>query len=251
VLPWELVRDLQRSFFKASLPNCDIPQDHAFRSAVMRTAAKWGIRWIITGHNRSTETGLPKAWGYPNRDALHLRDVHRRFGELPLRDYPVTSPFKDLLWYPVLRRQKRLRILDIVPYVKAEAMAELARETGFRPYGGKHHESVFTRFFQAWYLPVKFGFDKRKPHWSGLIRSGQATREAALAELDHEPWHEFDVAREREFFLKKMGFTDAEWNAIMATPPAAHRSFRTWDRPAARWKFLAKVLTWGDRSDSD
>lgn len=232
VVDWEEMRDLQVAFFKASVANADIPQDHAFLAVLWRTAAQRGIRWIISGHNFATESILPRAWGYNARDLRHLRAIHRRFGSRRLRSYPTLSAVYDVAYCRVMLGIRTFPILDYVPYVKRDAMAFIERELGWRHYGGKHHESIFTRFFQAYYLPRKFGFDKRRAHLSSLIVSGQATRAEALQELEQEAVEPDRLREDLAFVLKKLRLTEAEWEAIMRAPVRTHRDF-----PSNAWLF--------------
>lgn len=232
VVDWEEMRDLQVAFFRASVANADIPQDHAFLAVLWRTAAQRGIRWIISGHNFATESILPSAWGYNARDLRHLRAIHRRFGSGRLRSYPMLSAFYDVAYCRAIQGIRTFPILDYVRYIKRDAMAFIERELGWRNYGGKHHESIFTRFFQAYYLPRKFGFDKRRAHLSSLIVSGQATREEALRELEQEAYAPDKLREDLSFVLKKLRLTRAEWDAVMAAPVRTYRDF-----PSNAWLF--------------
>lgn len=231
VCDWDEMRDLQLAFFRAGVANCDIPQDHAFLAVLLRTAAEHGIRTILSGHNIATEFVLPAAWGYTSRDPVHLRAIHRRFGTHRLRNYPILGLFDDRIRYPWMQGIVTLKPLNLVDYDKERAKAEL-REIGWRDYGGKHHESRFTRFFQAYYLPKKFGFDKRKAHLSSLILSGQSTKEAALAELALPAMSLKDAERELEFLASKLGVSAGEFRALIEQPPVAHE-----DYPNAAWLY--------------
>jgi N-acetyl sugar amidotransferase len=222
VFDWEEIRDLQLAFFRASVPNCDIPQDHVFIAGLWRTAARYGIRTIISGGNFATECILPDAWGHGAEDLRHLKAIHRRFGSLKLRNLPTTSVFKRYFWYPYVRGIRELRILDWIGYDKARASEELTKELGFEEYGGKHHESLFTRFFQGYYLPQKFGFDKRRAHLSSLIVNGHMSREDALSQMQLAPYGEAELQQDLRFFLKKLRLSEEEWRAVMQLPPKDH-----------------------------
>lgn len=235
VVDWEEMRDLQLAFFRASLANCDIPQDHGFYAILHHTAAQYGIKTIISGGNNATEWILPRAWGYNAADLAHLRAVHARYGKHKLRNYPTLSFFRRYVWYPYLRGIKTIRLLDYLPYDKREAKRIITEELGWRDYGGKHYESVFTRFFQAYYLPVKFGFDKRKAHFSSLIVSGQMTREEALDEMLLPPHPTQQLLEDKAFVAKKMGITDQEFDEILQQPIQTHNAFRS-----SEWMFKLK-----------
>lgn len=235
VVDWEEMADLQLAFFKASLANCDIPTDHGFLAVLYHTAAKYGVKTFISGGNIATESILPQAWGYNAGDRRHLRAVHRRFGRVPLKTYPTLSFFDRYFWFPAIKGFREVRLLNYLDYNKEAAKALITRELGWRDYGGKHYESIFTRFFQAYYLPRKFGFDKRKAHLSSLIVSGQMTREKALQELN-EPTAPADLLeRDKEFLARKMGITVAEFDEILSQPPKSYR-----DYPSNEWLFKFK-----------
>lgn len=232
VVDWREMKDLQLSFFKASVSNCDIPTDHAFPAVAFREAARYGIRYILSGHNFATESILPKSWGYNATDAHHLKAIQRRFGTVKLKTYPIMGIFKRYLWYGYIRPITTVHLLNYMPYVKTDAKRAITEELGWRDYGGKHYESVFTRYFQGSYLPKKFGFDKRKAHLSSLIVSGQLTREEALASLE-QPDYPADLEKQdHEFIAKKLGLTVPEFDAIIARPPVDHLEY-----PNNKWAF--------------
>lgn len=232
VVDWREMKDLQLSFFKASVANCDIPTDHAFPAVAFRQAAKYGIRYILSGHNLATESILPQSWGYNAADAKHVKAIQKRFGSVTLATYPVLGIFKRYFWYGYIRPITTVQLLNYMPYIKADAKQAIADELGWRDYGGKHYESVFTRYFQGSYLPKKFGFDKRKAHLSSLILSGQLTREQALAELA-EPDYPDDLERQdHEFIAKKLGLSVPQFDEIIARPPVDHLEY-----PNSKWLF--------------
>jgi N-acetyl sugar amidotransferase len=218
VVDWEEMRDLQLAFFKASVANCDIPTDHAFPAILYREAAKHGIKYILSGSNYATEFILPSAWGYQSGDLKHLKDIHRRYGKVKLRNYPTIGFLQQYLWYPYVRGIKTVKPLNFLPYNKAEAKKLIINELGWRDYGGKHYESVFTRFFQGYYLPVKFGYDKRLAHLSSLINAGQMTREEAVEELALPTYDRQLQESDKEFVAKKLGVSTHELEEIFQLP---------------------------------
>jgi len=232
VVDWREMKDLQLSFFKASVANCDIPTDHAFPAVAYRQAAKYRIRYILSGHNFATESILPQSWGYNAADARHVKGIQKRFGSVKLTTYPLLGIFKRYFWFGYIRPITTVQLLNYMPYVKADAKQAIAGELGWRDYGGKHYESVFTRYFQGSYLPKKFGFDKRKAHLSSLIMSGQLTRDTALAELA-EPDYPADLERQdHEFIAKKLGLSVPQFDEIIARPPVDHLEY-----PNSKWLF--------------
>jgi N-acetyl sugar amidotransferase len=227
VCDWEEMRDLQRSFFLASLVNCDIPQDHAFIAALNTVAAQHGIRYWISGHDYwGSESILASAWrGYDSRDWRHITGVHRAMGGKKLKNYPHYNFFELFFYYPLIKRIKAVNLFGYLPYNKMMAKEFLKKEIQWKDYTGKHNESIFTRFFQGYYLPKKFGYDKRKAHLSSLIVSNQISRVEALEELAHDFYIPEQLQEDMDFILKKLGFTSKEWSQIMATTPKTHLDF--------------------------
>lgn len=227
VVNWKEVRDLQRAYFKASVPNCDVPQDHAFVAGVYNLAAKYGIQYMISGHNNVTEFILPPSWGYNSGDLDNLIDIHNKFGEVKLKNYPKLSLFKKVIYYRYFKKLQSFRILNYVPYNKEEVKNFITENLGWKDYGGKHFESRFTKFFQSYYLPTKFGFDKRRAHLSNLIASGQMTRDAAQREMEISPYNKDELPEDTEYFIKKLGFSIDEWQEIMKSKPRKHTDFKS------------------------
>ena len=217
VLDWEEFKDIQVSFLRASIANAEIPTDHAIAAILYQTAASRGIPYVITGSNLVTEAIMPGVWMYNNKDLRLIKAIHRRFGKGKLRTYPQLSM---LAWgyYTFVKGIKFIPILNYVPYVKAKAKQLLADELGWRDYGGKHYESIYTRFFQSYILPRKFHIDKRRPHLSTLILSGQITRDEALAEIEQPPCPSDQLEEDGEYVIKKLGLNHSEFAQIMAAP---------------------------------
>jgi len=225
VVDWEVMRDLQLAFFRAGVANCDIPQDHAFVAVLYKVAIEHGIRTVISGHNLATEAILPEAWGYTSIDRRHIKAIHAKYGTGSLAAYPSYSLLQYTFLWPYVRRMKIFPILNYLDYKKAEAKAFLMNEFGWRDYGGKHYESRLTKFFQSYYLPTKFGFDKRRAHLSSLIVSGQCTREQALAELAAPLYDERELADDKAFIAKKLRISVQEFDGIIGAPPRRHEEF--------------------------
>lgn len=224
VLDWEEFRDLQTSFLKASTPDSEIPSDHAIVAVLSQTAEKFGIKSIISGFNHRTESHLPPAWSQGHFDWHYIKSVHKEFGRVPLKTFPHLGFFKAREY---LRGPARFDLLNYIDYSKPAAVSLLESELGWQNYGGKHHESIYTRFYQGYLLPKKFGYDKRKAHLSSLVCDGQMSRDHALCELTHEPYPA-DVQRaDREYVIKKLELTEWEFDAIMNAP---RKSF--WDYPS-------------------
>ena len=224
VLDWEEFRDIQSAFLKASTPDSEIPTDHAIVAILGNMAAKLGVKYILIGNNVRTETHLPRAWSQGHFDWKYIRELHKRFGKQPLKTFPH---FGFFTYYLRMITQKRVAILDYVNYTKKEALRVLQEELGWRYYGGKHYESIYTRFYQGYILPVKFGYDKRRCHLSSLICSGETTREQALEELSIPTYSPSMQEEDREYVAKKLGFSEEEFAAVMNAPKKSY-----WDYPS-------------------
>lgn len=232
VVNWPEFRDLQLSFFRAGLANLEAPSDHGIFACIYRTAAKESIPWLLSGVNNATEACAPIGektkehfgYGYRYSDLVHLKAVHRQFGTLPLKTYPTMGLLRRL-WLERQNKLKRCDPLNLMPYDKAAAIEELSQRLGWRRYEGKHFESVITRFHQSYILPRKFGVDKRRLHLSGLIWSRQLEREEALAELARPPCPPEMVEQDRQFFIKKMGLREEEFDSIMQSAAKTYRDY--------------------------
>lgn len=240
VLDWHEFKDLQRSFLKASVPDGEIPTDHAIEAVLQRAAVRHGCKFVINGHNAVSEGLLPVTWTYGVSDWRYIKGIHRRFGTVPLRTFPHYT-LRSQYVNASVRGIKTVWILDLVDYVKDDAKRIVESELGWRDYGGKHHESIYTRFFQGYILPRKFNIDKRRSHLSTLIGSGQVTRDAALAELEKPPYSEALQEDDREYVLKKLEMTDAEFAEIMALPPKTFESYPNIRRFFPLLRFAART----------
>ncbi len=225
VVDWEEFRDLQVAFLKASTPDGEIPTDHAIFALLWREAARRGIRYIVSGMNFATESVSVPDWSYGHSDWRYVKDVHRRFGTKKLRTYPHFSlPY--LFYVNILRRIRTVSILNYVDYHKEQAMELLEKELGWIYYGGKHHESIYTRFYQGYVLPTKFGIDKRYGHLSDLINAGQMTREQALGEVAKPPYPLEEQRGDLAYVVKKLGLTPEDFEEIMRLPVRSFRDYR-------------------------
>lgn len=226
VVNWNEMRDLQLAFFKAQVAYQDLPQDHAIFAGLYNFAMKNGIKYIITGANNATECVIPPyEWVYMN-DLTFIKDVHRRFGKVKLKTFPLCSMFRYRVYYRYIRGMTRVAPLNMIHYNKEEAEAEMFRLYGWNKYENKHYENVFTRFYEGYYHPHKFGYDKRKCHFSSLILSGQMTRDQALAELKTPPYDESMMKDDMEYIAKKLGITVDEFRTIIAGENKTYKDYR-------------------------
>ncbi|MBE0376715.1 N-acetyl sugar amidotransferase [Pseudoalteromonas prydzensis] len=240
VIDWEEMRDLQLAFFKASVPDCDIPQDHVFPAILNKIAAEHGIKHSISGHNIVTEYVLPKNWSYDSNDLEHIKDIHKQFGMKTLVKYPMLSLFKRTIYYKFIKPVESHRFLYYIPYNKDEIKSFIIDNLGWKDYGGKHFESRFTKFFQAYFLPTKFGFDKRKAHLSNLIMSNQMSREDAINELTKSQYNASNLEEDLDYIISKLDISRDEWSEIMALPIKQHNSYKS-DYNLTWFKYYKKV----------
>lgn len=240
VLDWKEFRDIQISFLKSSISNIEIPTDHAIWAILIKTAGKMKIPFIIAGNNVVTESIMPDSWLYGSKDSKLIKSIHKRFGKVKLNSYPSLSTF-NYIDYLLVRGIRWVPILNYIDFVKADAKKLLIDELGWRDYGGKHYESIFTRFFHAYFLPKKFGYDLRKSYFSAMICSGQMTRDAAIAELSLPPAPEEILFQDREYVMKKLGLTKDQFDEILAAPNKTFRDYPNNDRLWKRFNRLIKI----------
>ncbi len=240
VINWEEMKDLQLAFFKSGVPHLDVPQDHAFIATLYHFANKHNIKYILNGGNFSTECiRNPLTWLYYGSDTAQIGDIHGQFGQRPLKSYPLTN----ILWHKVyLRYVKGVKIvkpLNYVPYIKNDAKELLMSEYGWEAYPQKHFESRFTKFFEGYWLPVKFGYDTRKVQFSSLIVTGQMTREEALAELEKSSYDEKTIEKDFQYIATKLDITTDELQQYMDQPKKTYKDYKS---QRALFDFGAKAM---------
>lgn len=225
ILDWTVFRELQRSFLFASTPDAEVPSDHIISASLFKVAAERGVRTILLGTNEETESILPRTWSQGHQDWRYISSVHASQSRVRIAKLPHVS-FLDRYVNTYVRGIRLVPILEYVEYDKAKAVAVLAEEVGWTAYGHKHNESIYTRFYQNYFLPTKFGYDKRRAHLSSLIVAGKVSRADALTELEKPIYaSEEELRIDRQFVLKKLGFSESEFEAIMAKPPRRFEDF--------------------------
>lgn len=243
VIDWNEMRDLQLAFFKSGVPHIDTPQDHAFFAMMYKFAEQHKVKYILTGANLSTECiRNPIEWMYYQSDSIQLRDIHRQFGTRPLVRFPVTSILRHKIYLPYAKRIKVVRPLNYVPYIKEDAIKLLVAKFGWQPYPQKHFESRFTRFYEGYWLPKKFGYDTRKVQFSSLIVTGQMTRAEALAKLEQPPYDESTIAQDFEYVATKLGISVAELQGYMDAPNKSYQDYKSQERIYALGAKMMKAL---------
>lgn len=240
VINWEEMRDLQVSFLKSGVSNQDVPQDHAIFATIYHFAIKHDVKYILTGGNIATEGIFPSSWQGNAMDAINLRAIHKRFGEKPLKTYSTISLFDYYLWYPFVKKMRTVRPLNFLDYNKKKAVEEMEIKMGWRNYGRKHGESIFTKLFQNYYQPMKFGYDKRLPHLSSLIVSGQLTRQQALDQLETPLYDPEELENDIAYFCRKLRISRDEFDRFISDPAHHYTDFPNSD---SRIEKLRKLQT--------
>jgi len=237
VADWEEFKDLQRAFLKASVPDAEVPTDWVIFSVLYKLAADEGVKYIIHGHSFRTEGTTPITWTY--MDGKYINDIHKKFGDKKITSFPVMSMYK-YLYYTFIKRIVQIRILYYLPYDEEKILEMLTNELGWQSYGGKHHESKYTGFFQSFILTRKFNIDKRKLHYSSLIRSGQMDRNETLSKLKIDP---YDGGEETlDYCLKKLDFTHKEFESLMQEKPKRFLDYKSYYSMVMSMK---KTIEWG------
>ena len=221
---WEEFKDLQLSFIKASVIDIELITDQAIIAILYKLSRKYKIKYVFTGHNVSTEFILPKHWYHWKLDGLNIKAIHKKFGTRKLKTYPIVSYF-DQYYLNKTKKIQQCSLLNYVNYNKAEAKELLKNEYGWVDYSGKHNESIFTRFYQNYILPLKFNVDKRKAHLSSLICSNQISREEALKEIQTKPWESEQTKEDKQYVIKKFGITESEFDKWIKEKPVSHFAF--------------------------
>jgi N-acetyl sugar amidotransferase len=227
IVNWTEMKDLQLAYFKSQVPYQDTPQDHVIFAALYNYAAKNGIKYVLTGGNYSTEcVREPNEWVYVN-DLRQIKDIHKKYGTVPLKTLPLCGMFKYRLYYRYFKGMKVIKPLDMIPYRKEDAISLLESRFGWERYANKHFESTFTRFYEGYWLVHKFGYDKRKAHFSSLILTGQMKREEALEKLKSPPYDEDLAMQDLEYVAKKLGMTKEAFITMMNGENKTYRDYKS------------------------
>lgn len=230
VIDWEVFRDLQKSYLRASVLDIEVLSDNAIVVAIDKLMRKNRIQYFLIGFNYQAESIMPAAWLYsPKYDSLNIKSIYAKHGSgSSLNTYPLLS-LPGYIRYRYFNNRIAENILDLVPYEKEKAIKVLENELGWQNYGGKHYESIITKFYQSYLLPVKFGVDKRRAHLSSLICSGQINRDDALQELRNPLYNDQMLTQDKEYFMKKMEFSEEEFLEIMQTAPRSHYVYKSYN----------------------
>jgi N-acetyl sugar amidotransferase len=240
VINWEEMKDLQLAFFKSGVSHIDTPQDHSFFATMYKFASKHNIKYILTGGNYSTEcVRNPLEWMYYQSDSIQLKDIYKKHGTGKLKDYPVSNILWHKVFLPYVKKIKLIRPLDFFPYNKDEAMKTLVDEFGYQEYPQKHFESRFTRFYEGYWLPKKFGYDTRKVQYSSLILTNQMTRKDALEKLKLPAYDSNSIKQDFEYIATKLGISV---KVLQSYLDATNKTYKDYKSQENIYNIGAKVM---------
>ncbi len=240
VINWEEMKDLQLAFFKSGVPHIDLPQDHAYMASLFNFANEHNIKYILNGGNISTEcVRNPMEWIYYGTDMSQVNDIRKRFGKNKMETFPFSLIFKHKIYLRYFKGLKMIRPLDNMKYNKNLATKVLKKEYGWKPYPQKHFESRFTRFYEAYWLPERFGFDTRRVQFSSLILTNQLTREEAIEELKKPAYNPQTIDEEFNYVATKLGITSEKLREYFNLPKKFYWDYKN---QQVLFKIGAKVL---------
>ena len=242
VIDWKEFKSLQRSFIKANVIDIELLTDHAIFASIFKIAKENKIKSILSGTNYLSEHGIPRTWTWNKLDLRNIKDIHSNYENTSINSFPKTSTFKWFLMLQFGIGGSFEEPLNIINYDKEKAKEELKKSFDWEDYGGKHFESVFTKFYQSYILPQKFGVDKRRAHLSALIRSGQRKRKSVIEELARPLYEKEELKAEKAYIIKKLGFSENEFDEIMTHNPVPHDFYKTDETYIGPIKKLAKFL---------
>lgn len=239
VIDWKEYRNLMQSFFDADVIDVELLYDNAVLAVIFQQAARFGVRTILSGANQATEgMQMPEGWNWFKFDKRNILALSKAHTGQKLKSFPAIGTLQ-WLWYEKVKGIRLVPVLDLMPYNKFDIMAALERDYGYKPYPYKHYESIFTRFYQGYILPMKFGVDKRKLHHSTLVVSGQMTRQAALDDLKSVAYGSArSVEQDKRYFIKKMRWTAEQFETYIKRPPVAHDAYKS---EKGLWEFLSRL----------
>lgn len=233
VINWEEMKDFQLAFFKSGVPHIDIPQDHAFVATLYNFAYKYNIKYILNGGNISTEcVRNPMEFLYYGTDMAQIHDIQEKFGLIKMETYPFSSVLRHKFFLRYIKGVKVVKALNYMPYIKSEALRLLEKEYGWKPYPQKHFESRFTKFYEGYWLPERFGFDTRRVQFSSLILTGQMQRGEALEMLQMPAYNSETIEEDFNYIATKLGITKSELETYFNSPKKFY-----WDYKNQEWLF--------------
>ena len=242
VVYWPDMRAIQKAYLFSGVSNLDVPQDHVFVSTLFKLAQSMEIKYILSGANNASEGIFPKSWHCSNVDSTNIKAIFEAFGEHELKFFDTLSFFEYYIRMPFFERIKVLKPLNLLNYNLGVAQEELTKKVGWAPYGKKHGESRLTKLFQNYILPHRYGLDKRKPHYSSLIVSGQLNRLDALELLKEPLYSEIELQQDITFFCKKLQISEDLFFRAMTMPQRSHYEFKSWRTSYSLLNYMRKLL---------
>jgi N-acetyl sugar amidotransferase len=245
VIDWVEFANLQKAYLRAGVVDIEILTDHAIYAILYKLAHKFKIKYVLSGFNYETEAIMPKGWTYSKRDFLNIKNIVEAHGDgVKFNTYPYINFWRALYYFWILKLET-FEILNYVNYDKNEAKKRLINDLDWQDYGGKHHESDFTKFYQTYILPIKFGIDKRRAHLSNQICAGKIDKNTSVKILQSKPFGE-TIEQEKDYILKKLRLSEVEFKKIMSSTPRLHSEFdsdeKLWRRYYKIIKFIKKIL---------
>jgi N-acetyl sugar amidotransferase len=239
VINWKEYRNLQEAFLKANVIDIELLMDNAMLAVNYKLASKYNIKYILSGTNTATEGfKIPENWSWFKNDAKNIKSIVKKFSSQKLKTFPTFGTF-DYIYYEFFKKINWVLFPDYFEYDKKKAINLLINKINFKPYPYKHYESIFTRFYQAYILPKKFGVDKRKLHLSNLIVSDQISKEEAKRIIQQPTYpNEDDEKKDIKYFLKKMKWPEKDLLNYISKPEISHLSYGS---EKTIWKKLKKV----------
>ncbi len=228
VVDWEAMKNLQLAFFRSGISNLDIPQDHVFFAVLYSIAQKFNIKTFMSGGNFATESILPSYWQCDAMDSIFIKDIFNNFGEGSISGYKTISFFNLKILFR-LKGFQQLRPLNYLPYGDEIALEKLEK-IGWRNYSTKHGESIFTKFFQNYFLIKRYGYDKRRAHYSSRILSNDMTREQAKELISKELYSPLDLNQDKDYVSKKLDISQSELDSFLFLPKRNYDQFKNWSK---------------------
>ena len=243
VIDWNEMKDLTRSFFKSQVPTIDTVQDHAIWAGMYNFARKNNFKSILTGGNLYTESVRePLNWAYHATDLRQMNDIHRKYGEVELKNFPLIDILTYQLLYKYFYNIKIYQPLNHLKYNKKNAIDLLTSELGWEDYGGKHHESNFTKFIEGYWMPSKFGIDKRKVHLSSLIHTNQINRAEAIEILGNSPYNTNEIDKDFNYIASKLDLSTEELKSLFNDTNKFHFNYKSKDKLLRIAIFIKRAL---------
>ncbi|TCV10494.1 N-acetyl sugar amidotransferase [Sphingobacterium alimentarium] len=240
VINWEEMKDFQLAFFKSGVPHLDIPQDHAFVATLYNFADKYKIKYILNGGNISTEcVRNPMEYLYYGTDMAQINDIRKKFSTNKMETYPFSPVLRHKFYLRYVKQVQVVKPLNYIPYIKSEALELLKNEYGWTPYPQKHFESRFTKFYEGYWLPERFGFDTRRVQFSSLILTGQMNREEAIEKLKVPAYDPLKIKDEFNYIATKLGISPAELQKYFDMPKKFYWDYKN---QKSMFNFGAKAL---------